>query len=301
MLRSRLAWMAVAAAVALLPQTSLAQAPAQPKRELPAGLGGGPEMVNAHALTVRIEALAPDLSAPEGAAAEAQAVVGRLKTEAVVDIKFTFFGDISHQEILSGDFILPKGTVVMHQAGNRYFAIIDPQKKTFIPMDAAVLLGALEGGAGIEDSQYDAKVVHTEEKREIAGITCRKSIVTVKYVSAVPLESEKVFVQKKNDVEVWHTSAVPSGAAQDHLFFKFQRDKTGVVKKVLATEIGFPMEVRLVVSQVGAKKGETLESGSFHWVVTEAKVGKLEKAFFDIPPAGYVKLDKNPYFKSLAP
>jgi len=34
--------------------------------------------------------------------------------------------------------------------------------------------------------------------------------------------------------------------------------------------------------------------------VTEAKVGKLEKADFQIPPEGYKRLDKNPYFKSLA-
>jgi hypothetical protein len=299
MSRSRLAWVTVAAALALAP-TLGAQETTPPKPELPAGLGGGPEMVTAHRLLVRIEALAPDLSAPEGTAAEARALVDRLKTEAVVESRFTFAGDVSIQEILSGDFLLPAGTEIMHKAGNRYFAILDPAKKTFVPMDAADLLAALEGGAGIENSQFDAKVQHTREKKDIAGISCRKSIVTIKYVSAVPIENEKVFVQKKNDIEVWHTPDLPSAAAQDHLFFKFQSDKTGVVKKVLQTEIGFPMEVRLVATQVGAKKGETLEPGSFHWVVTEAKVGKMEKALFQIPPEGYSKLAKNPYFKSLA-
>ena len=54
------------------------------------------------------------------------------------------------------------------------------------------------------------------------------------YVTSMPLENDRILVQQKNDIEVWHTSGLSSAAAMDHFFFKFQRDKTGEVRKTLA-------------------------------------------------------------------
>src|SRR5688500_9412695 len=128
--------------------------------------------------------------------------------------------DLSRLEILSPDFVLPTGTIVMHKAGEKAYLIADPKAKTYHVMDSAGLLSALEGGAGIVNSAYDAKVTHTDEKKQIAGLNTRKSIVTVSYASTIPLENDRVLVQQKNDIEIWHTSALVSSAAMDHFFFK---------------------------------------------------------------------------------
>ena len=143
------------------------------------------------------------------------------------------------------------------------------------------------------------RVRHTTEKKAIAGYPCRKSVVTVAYVSSIPFENERVFVQRKNDIELWHTTDIPSSAALDHLFFKFQRDKTGAVEKELRAEIGFPMELTLVVTQgEGTKKGPTVQPGSLHMLVTEAKEDKkLDPELFKIPPTGYQRIDKSPFFE----
>jgi hypothetical protein len=163
-------------------------------------------------------------------------------------------------------------------------------------MDSATLLNALAGGAGIEDSAYQVKVEHVAEKKTIAGMECRKSIVTLTYVSSIPLENDRVLVQEKNDIVVWHTSALVSSAAMDHLFFKFQRDKTGAVQKALASELGFPMEVTLTVTSIGkGPKGAAVQPGSFHMLVTEAKSEKMDPAVFTLPPIGYKKVDRNPF------
>ena len=117
------------------------------------------------------------------------------------------------------------------------------------------------------------------------------------YVSSVPFENDRVLVQQKNDITVWHTSGLVSSAATDHFFFKFQRDKTGQVQKVVSTEIGFPMEVDIVVTQGAGKKTGTAQPGSLHMAVTEAKKEpKLDGELFRIPPAGYRRIEKNPYF-----
>jgi hypothetical protein len=85
----------------------------------------------------------------------------------------------------------------------------------------------------------------------------------------------------------------------DHFFFKFQRDKTGTVRKVVEEELGFPMEVSFVVSQSGAKKAAGPQAGSFRMSVTELrKDGALPGTLFQIPPDGYRKLERSPYFKS---
>jgi hypothetical protein len=87
-----------------------------------------------------------------------------------------------------------------------------------------------------------------------------------------------------------------SAVAMDHLFFKFQQDKVGAVRRVIEQDLGFPAEVKFVVTQAGAKTAAP-QAGSFHSVVTEfRKEKKLEGAMFQIPPADYRRLERNPYF-----
>lgn len=260
-----------------------------------------PVLVKGWAVTADIEALAPAMKAPGKAAPEAQALVGALHDTSKLSSRFTLVQDISRQEILSTDFILPAGTLVMHKAGDRFYVIANAKQKSYVVMDASDLLTALEGGAGIVNTQYSAKVEHTSERREIAGYPCKKSILIVSYASAIPFENDRILVQQQNQIEIWHTSFLPSGGAMDHLFFRFQQDKTGTVRKVVGEEIGFPMEVRFVITQSGAKKSDVIQPGSFHFLVTGVKQeDRLDAADFSIPPTGFRKLDKNPYFASLA-
>jgi hypothetical protein len=253
-----------------------------------------PQPVQAYDLVVEIEATAPSLKAPDNAAPEALALLGKLKDVTRLKSRFLLTADTSRQEILSTDFPLPAGTLVYHRAGDKPYVIADPASKTYSVMDAGTLLNALEGGAGIENSQYQVKIENVPEKKTIAGYECRKSVVTVTYVSSIPLENDRVMVQQKNNVEVWHTSQLVSSAGMDHLFFKFQRDKTGAVQKELAGTMGFPMEVSFTVTQPAGKKANAVQPGSFHMVVTEAKGQKLDPATFTMPPPGFKKADKNP-------
>ena len=84
----------------------------------------------------------------------------------------------------------------------------------------------------------------------------------------------------------------------DHFFFKFQRDKTGAVQKLLASELGFPMEVNLVVTQGTGRKSGAAPPGSLHAEVTEMRKERaIDSELFRIPPAGYRRVEKSPYFK----
>jgi hypothetical protein len=136
----------------------------------------------------------------------------------------------------------------------------------------------------------------------IAGLQARKSIITVNYVTAMPLENDKVLVQQKNEIEIWHSSGLSSSAAMDHFFFKFQRDKTGEVRRTLMQEVGFPLEVNMVVTQMGTgPRAGTVQPGSVHAVVTDLKKDdKLRADLFRIPPAGYRRVDRLPYFGARA-
>lgn len=255
-----------------------------------------PATVEGYVVTVEIKALAPQMKTSSKAAPEAQALVQGIKSSTHLLSRFSLSQEFSNQEILSTDFLLPQGTRLLHRAGDRFYVIADPKQKTYVAMDSGDILKALEGGAGILNSGYQAKVVHTQEWKDVAGLRCRKSIVTVTYASSVPFENERVMVQQKNDIEVWHTSDVVAKVAMDHLFFKFQQDKTGAVKRVFEEDIGFPAEVSFVVSQAGGKAGGP-QSGSFHSVVTELrKEKKLDGALFQIPPAGYRRVERSPYF-----
>lgn len=290
-MRPWIAVLALAAPASLL----FAQAPAsQPQR--PPDV---PSFVEGYLITAEIKAIAPEaMKAPSAGAPEAEALVGKLRQQSQLVSKFSMAQDLSRQEILSTDFILPAGTLVMHKAGDRYYVIADPKAKTYMVMDAESLLNAFEGGAGIVNTAYDARIEHTAERKTIAGMPCKKSIVTVTYVSTIPFENDKVLVQQKNDVEVWHTSHLVSTSATEHFFFKFQRDRTGTVRKIVATELGFPMEINFVVTGAApGKKGPQVQPGSFHMLVTEVKVEKkLDSELFRIPPAGYKRIEKNPYF-----
>ena len=288
------AWAVAVSAIAQVPVGSPRPGPA------PAAV---PLDVPGYVATVTVEALARDLRPTGATAPEAQAMLGKLKAPTSLVSRFYLAQDLSRQEIVSTDFILPAGTIVLHRAGDKAYVVADPPSKTWALMDAETLLDALEGGAGIVDSQYSAKVLHTDERRTIAGFPARKSIVTVNYVTAMPLENDKVLVQQKNDIEVWHTSGLSSAAAMDHFFFKFQRDKTGEVRRAMAQEIGFPLEVKMVVTQAGTgPRAGTAQPGSLRAIVTDLKKeSKLDASLLRIPPAGYRRVDRLPFFGAARP
>ena len=255
-----------------------------------------PQCTEGYVVTLEGRALATSLEATKSTA-ESKAVASSLKAESPFVGRFQLAQDMSRMEVLSTDFVLPAGTLVLHKAGDKFYVIADPKTKTYVPMDAAVLLNALEGGAGVVNSEYTAKVAHTTEHKTIAGTTCRKSIVTITYVASIPLENDRILVQRKNDIEVWHTPELTSPAALDHFFFRFQQDKTGACRKVLGEELGFPMEVNLVVTNAGdGKRASVVQAGSLHAVVTDAKIDrKLPAEIFQIPPADYTRVDRNPF------
>ena len=291
------------AAAVLVATAALAQSPAPSPRTGFGAPAAAPTEVAGYVATLEVKALAPAIAASPGAAPEARAVLGTLKAPTSVVTRVYLAQDLSRQEIVSEDFVLPAGTVVLHRAGDKAYVIADPKTQTYAVMDAEPLLDALEGGAGIEDSQFTAKVVHTEHKRVIAGQNCRKSILTVNYVSAVPVENSRVLVQQKNDVEIWHTSALRSAAAFEHFFFKFQRDKTGLVRRTVAQDIGFPMEVKMVVTAAGAgARSATPQAGSLHALVREVeKEEELDAELFRIPPANYKRVERMPWFGAARP
>ncbi len=69
-------------------------------------------------------------------APEAQAMVGALKAPTSVVSRFYLAQDLSRQEIVSTDFVLPAGTVLLHRAGDRAYVVADPGTKTYAVMDA---------------------------------------------------------------------------------------------------------------------------------------------------------------------
>jgi hypothetical protein len=276
--------------------------PRSPRPEAPSASGltaspgpVTPVTVPGYVLTFEIRATAPGLETSPSAAPEARVLTSKLKGVSSLVSRVWLAQDLSRQEVLSTDSILPAGTLVLHKAGDKFYVIADPKAQTYVVMDSQALLEALEGSGGVINTQYEAKVEPTADRKTIAGVSCRKSIVVVTYVSSIPLENDRVAVQQKNEIEVWSTPELVSSAALDHFFFKFQQDKTGVVQKAVSSEIGFPMEVNMVVTQgTGKKSGPP---GSLHMAVTEvARASRLDASLFNIPPAGYRRTDKNVYF-----
>ncbi len=253
--------------------------------------------VEAYSAALEISALAPAGKTGPGAAAEAEALVGKLRSATKVSANALLALAFSRIEITSTDFVLPAGTIILHEAGQRHYVIANPKDKTYVIMDAGGLLNAIEGGAGVVNTQYHARTQHTREEKEIAGFKCKKSILEVTYASSVPFESSSILVQQKNNVEIWHTPTAVSASALDHLFFKFRQDRTGEVQKVVAADIGFPMEIHFVVTPAQAPATAAPQPGSFELRVTELKTGHADPAVFQMPPAGFRKLERNPYLK----
>lgn len=289
-------------AAAAVAASAVAQVPAASPRQ---GMAAAetPVDVPGYIATVTINAIARDLRPTGATAPEAQAMLGSLKAPTAIVSRFYLAQELSRQEIVSTDFTLPAGTVVLHRAGDKAYVVADPPTKTYAIMDAETLLSALEGGAGIVNNQYAATIQHTDDRRTIAGLPARKSIVTVNYVTSMPLENDRILVQQKNAIEVWHTAGLSSAAAMDHFFFKFQRDKTGEVRRAMAQEIGFPLDVKMVVTQEGTgPRAGTAQPGSLHATVSDLKKeAKLDAALFRIPPAGYRRVDRLPFFGAARP
>ena len=139
--------LAVTAAV-LAASAGIAQVPAGSPR-LGAPVVETPAEVPGYIATVQVEAIARDLKPTAATAPEAQTMLGRLKAPTSVVSTFYLAQDLSRQEIVSTDFVLPAGTVLLHRAGDKAYVIADPGTKTYAVMDAETLLAALEGGAGI--------------------------------------------------------------------------------------------------------------------------------------------------------
>jgi hypothetical protein len=286
----RVLFLAPAAALALAAQAPATTLAASPRAAVSAA---PPLEVAGLVATVEVRALAPDLD--EGRTAETTALARALETPTTLVTRAWLAQDLSRQEVVSSSALLPAGTLLLHKAGDRAYVLADPRQRTYAVMDGEALLDVVEGTAGVVDTQYEARVRHTDEKRDIAGYPARKSIVTVSYVSAVPFETSEVKVQRKADIEVWHTYGVVSMAAVDHLFFKFQRDKTGAVRDAVAREIGFPLEVKMVVTQGSGPKA-AVQPGSVHVLVKELrKDAKLDADLFRIPPAGYRRVERLPF------
>jgi hypothetical protein len=301
----RTAWVALAAvatAWAAVASAQTSHTPRSPRPEAPSASGltaspgpVAPVTVPGYVATFEIRATAPGLETSPSAAPEAQVLTSRLKGVSTLVSRVWLAQDLSRQEVLSTDSVLPAGTLILHKAGDKFYVIADPKAQTYVVMDSQALLDALEGSGGVVQTQYEARVHHTDERKVIAGVPCRKSIVVVTYVTSIPLENDRVSVQQKNEIEVWHTPELVSSAALDHFFFKFQQDKTGVVQKTVSSEIGFPMEVNMVVTQGTGKKSGA--PGTLHMAVTEVgRASRLDAALFSIPPAGYRRTDKNVYF-----
>jgi hypothetical protein len=301
----RTAWVALAAVAtswAAVASAQTSHTPRSPRPEAPSASGltaspgpVTPVMVPGYVATLEVRATAPGLETSPSAAPEARVLTSKLKGVSSLVSRVWLAQDLSRQEVVSTDSVLPAGTLILHKAGDKFYVIADPKAQTYVVMDSQALLEALEGSGGVVNTQYEAKVEHTDARKVIAGVPCRKSIVVVTYVSSIPLENDRVSVQQKNEIEVWHTSELVSSAALDHFFFKFQQDKTGVVQKTVSSEIGFPMEVNMVVTQGTGKKSGA--PGSLHMAVTEVgRASRLDAALFSIPPAGYHRTDKNVYF-----
>ena len=298
----RTAWVALAAAATAWAAVASAQTSHAPRSPRPDASGltaspgpVAPVTVAGYVATFEVRATAPGLQTSASAAPEAQVLASKLKGVSSLVSRVWLAQDLSRQEVLSTDSVLPAGTLILHKAGDKFYVIADPKAQTYVVMDSQALLEALEGSGGVVNTQYEAKVEPTAERKVIAGVSCRKSIVIVTYVSSIPLENDRVAVQQKNEIEVWSTPELVSSAALDHFFFKFQQDKTGVVQKTVSSEIGFPMEVNMVVTQGTGKKSGA--PGSLHMTVTEVgRAAHLDAALFSIPPAGYRRTDKNVYF-----
>jgi hypothetical protein len=252
-------------------------------------------VVEGYVATVEFSAIAPEGRHAPGSA-ESEALLSKLKSARQVTVRAQLAKAFSRLEILSKGFFLPPGTLVLHETGARFYVIANPVDKTFVVMDAEVLVAALEGSMGVVNSEYQARVHHSHEQKEVAGYGCHKAVFEITYASSIPFESDRILVAQKNEIEIWHTPSAIAADVLEHLLFKFRQDRTGQVQKVLAQDIGFPLEMRFVVTPASAGAGAAPQAGSFAMQVTDLKVVRdLDPGLFQIPPAAYRKLERNPY------
>ena len=106
----------------------------------PSGTPTPPPTVPGYVATVEITALAPDLKPP--AAADTRALVVEARGGTRLDARIYLAEDLSRVEVLSTDFILPRGAFLLHKAGERFYAVADPQTKTYFAMDASRRMSA---------------------------------------------------------------------------------------------------------------------------------------------------------------
>jgi hypothetical protein len=253
-----------------------------------------PKTVDGYVGTLEMETSVSGMKEGGSTGPEAQAFLGQLRDKARLQTKIYLAQDLSRQEVVSTDFILPAGTVILHEAGAKFYCIADPKAQTYSVIDAEGIMKALEGGIGITNSEYSAKVTHTTEKKMVGNVSCRRSVVRVSYVSSIPFENDNLLVQQTNEIEVWHTAQYVSSALLDHFFFKFQRDRTGTVQKVVSAELGFPMELSMSIAQGSGNK--VAPAGALKMSLSDVHVEKrLPSELFAIPPAGYRKVERSPF------
>ena len=256
-----------------------------------------PITVPGYVVTLEIRATAPGLTPSPSAAPEAQALASRLKGTSSLRSRVWLAQDLSRQEILSTDSVLPAGTLVMHKAGDRLYVIADPQQRTYVVMDSQALLEALEGSGGVVNTQYEARVQHTDERKVIAGLPCRKSVLVVSYISSIPLENDRVSrAAEKRRRGLAHVGPrllrrprsallqVPAGPHRRRAEGRRVRDR-------------LPDGGRLRRHPGRRAEGAVPAPGSLHMEVTEVRrEPRLDAELFRIPPAGYRRTDKNVYF-----
>ena len=253
-----------------------------------------PKTVDGYVGTLEMETSVSGMKEGGSTGPEAQAFLGQLRDKARLQTKIYLAQDLSRQEVVSTDFILPSGTVILHEAGAKFYCIADPKAQTYSVIDAEGIMKALEGGIGITNSEYSAKVTHTTEKKMVGNVSCRRSLVRVSYVSSIPFENDSLLVQQTNEIEVWHTPQYVSSALLDHFFFKFQRDRTGTVQKVVSSELGFPMELSMSIAQGSGNKATP--AGALKITMSDVHLEKkLPSEAFQIPPAGYRKVERSPF------
>src|SRR5215213_9518270 len=107
----------VAAAMVLAASVALAQSPAPTPRTTLGGALEPPPEVAGYIVSLKIDAIARELKPTAATAPEAQAMLGTLKAPTAIQSTFYLAQDLSRQEIVSTDFVLPAGTIILHRAG----------------------------------------------------------------------------------------------------------------------------------------------------------------------------------------
>ena len=135
----RTAWVALAAvatAWAAVASAQTSHTPRSPRPEAPSASGltaspgpVAPVTVPGYVATFEIRATAPGLETSPSAAPEAQVLTSRLKGVSTLVSRVWLAQDLSRQEVLSTDSVLPAGTLILHKAGDKFYVIADPRPR----------------------------------------------------------------------------------------------------------------------------------------------------------------------------